>query len=74
MQALPKFMWMDAATVVRQALDAMQAGQRVYINGGINQFIAALCKFLPNWLASWLVNRNAKKFREPNGANDASNG
>ena len=73
-QALPKFMWMDAETVVRQALVALEAGKSVYINGGINKFIAALCKFMPNSIASWLVNRNAKKFREPNGANDLSNG
>ena len=73
-QALPKFMWMDAATVVRQGLVALEAGKSVYINGGINKFIAALCKFLPNAIASWLVNRNANKFREPNGANDVSNG
>ena len=73
-QALPKFMWMDAATVVRQAVVALESGKPVYINGGINQFIATFCKFLPNWFASWLVNRNAKKFREPNGANDVSNG
>ena len=73
-QALPKFLWMDAATVVRQALVALEAGKSVYINGAINQFIAALCKFLPNSIASWLVNRNAKKFREPNGANDVNNG
>ncbi len=73
-QALPKVMWMDAATVVRQGLIALEAGKRVYINGGINQFIAGLCKYLPDAIASWLVNRNAAKFREPNGASDVSNG
>jgi short-subunit dehydrogenase len=73
-QALPKFMWMDAATVVRQALVALEAGKRVYVNGGINQFIALLCKYLPDAIASWLVNRNAAKFREPNGASDVSKG
>ena len=73
-QALPKYLWMDAATVVSEALVALEAGKRVYINGRINKFIAALCKFLPNSIASWLVNRNAEKFREPNGANDVSSG
>ncbi len=73
-QALPKYLWMDAATVVSQALVAMETGKRVYINGHINKFIAALCKFLPNSIASWLVNRNAEKFREPNGAKDVSGG
>lgn len=73
-QALPKFMWMDAATVVRQALVALEAGKRVYINGGINQCIAVVCKYLPDSIASWLVNRNAAKFREPNGASDANKG
>jgi uncharacterized protein len=65
-QALPNFMWMDTATVVRQAITAIEADARVYVNGGVNQFIAALCKYLPDALASWLVNRNAGKFREPN--------
>lgn len=73
-QALPKFLWMDAETVVRQALVALEAGKRVYVNGGMNQFIAGVCKYLPDSIASWLVNRNAAKFREPNGASDVSKG
>jgi uncharacterized protein len=73
-QALPKVLWMDAAVVARQGLQRLESGQRVYINGRINQAIALLCKFLPDWLASWLVNRNAKKFREPNGADSNSEG
>lgn len=73
-QALPKFLWMQSTDVVSQGLAALEAGKRVYINGHINQFIAALCKFLPNSIASWLVNRNANKFREPNGASDVGNG
>lgn len=73
-QALPKFLWMQATDVVSQGLAALEAGKRVYINGHINQFIAALCKFLPNSIASWLVNRNANKFREPNGASDVGKG
>jgi uncharacterized protein len=73
-QALPKILWMHADAVARQGLLALESGRHVYINGRINQMIALLCKFLPDTLASWLVNRNAKKFREPNGAETNSEG
>jgi len=63
---LPKFMWMDAKTVVRQAIAAMERGDAVLINGNWNNFVAGFSKYLPNFIGSWLVNRQAKNFREQN--------
>jgi uncharacterized protein len=63
---LPKFMWMDAKTVVSQGLVAMERGDVVLVNGKWNNFVAGFSKYLPNFIASWLVNRQAKNFREQN--------
>lgn len=72
--ALPKIVWMDAATVVRQGLDAVESGKRVYVNGWINFFLATLAKVLPNALASALTNSQATKFREPSGSDESARG
>lgn len=72
--ALPKIVWMDAATVVRQGLGAVESGKRVYVNGWINFFLATLAKVLPNVLASALTNSQATKFREPSGSEDSARG
>ena len=51
MNSLPKWMWMDAATVARIGLDAAEAGHTVVIPGSINRLIAGLCALLPvTWL------------------------
>lgn len=51
MNSLPKWMWMDAATVARIGLDAAEAGHTVVIPGSINRLIAGLCSLLPvTWL------------------------
>ena len=72
--ALPKILWMDAATVVRQALDASETNRRVYVNGWINFFLACLAKILPNAWASALTNSQASKFREPTGTDSSRRG
>ncbi len=63
---LPKFMWMSAQDVVSQGLIAMERGDEVRINGKWNNFVAGFSKYLPNFIGSWLVNRQAKNFREQN--------
>lgn len=72
--ALPKIIWMDAATVVRQGLAAVESGKRVYVNGWINFFLATLAKVLPSALASALTNSQAAKFREPSGSGASTRG
>ncbi len=47
---LPKWMWMDAATVARQGYEAVMRGDEVYVNGIWNRFVVAACQVLPAWL------------------------
>ncbi|MDR7420371.1 MAG: SDR family NAD(P)-dependent oxidoreductase, partial [Armatimonadota bacterium] len=56
MSRLPRFMWMDAATVARQGYEASMAGQVVYVNGRVNRAIALLVRLLPERL-TWAVAR-----------------
>jgi uncharacterized protein len=61
---LPKFMWMDAKTVVQQGLAASEKNHAMCINGYWNRFVATLVRHVPYKAASWLVNRKAADFRE----------
>jgi short-subunit dehydrogenase len=56
---LPKWMWMDAATVARVGLDAVLAGRTVVIPGAVNKIIAVLCAVLPTGLVTRLSPRAA---------------
>ncbi|GMU44701.1 MAG: SDR family oxidoreductase [Xanthomonadales bacterium] len=60
---MPKFMWMDAQTVARQAFEASERGDIVYVNGRWNRFVRTLTKVLPDRLALALVSRQSRKFR-----------
>ena len=60
---LPSALWMDAATVARQAVDAAQAGRPVYINGRINRTLALLARLLPRRAFLWLSSGQSSKFR-----------
>lgn len=64
MSKLPKWMWMDAETVVRQGLDAVERGEAVYINGRVNRAIKTLFKLMPDRLALSLIGRTSKQFRK----------
>lgn len=44
---LPDYMWMGAEDVARQAVDAAERGDKVYVNGRVNRFIAWLGRHLP---------------------------
>ncbi len=44
---LPRFMWMDAATVARQGFEAVMEGVPIYVNGRVNRVIATLVRYLP---------------------------
>ncbi len=48
--AFPSFAYMDAATVVRQAIDAAKRGKAVKINGFINTIMAESTRFAPRAL------------------------
>ncbi|HEY4092945.1 MAG TPA: SDR family oxidoreductase [Luteibacter sp.] len=60
---MPGFMWMDAATVARQGVDAVDAGTPVYINGRVNRFIKGLFKLLPDRVGLALTERQGRRFR-----------
>jgi short-subunit dehydrogenase len=60
---LPKWMWMDADTVARQAYDAVMRGEVVYVNGRMNRVTASLARYSPDWLINKVLKRFAKRFR-----------
>lgn len=60
---MPRFMWMDSATVARQAFDAVERGDIVYVNGRWNRFIRTLTKLLPDRVALALTSRQSRRFR-----------
>lgn len=64
MSKLPKWMWMDAETVVRQGLDAVERGDAVYVNGRVNQTIKSMLKLIPDRLALHMIGRQSRKFRK----------
>jgi uncharacterized protein len=64
MSGMPAWMWMDAPTVVRQGLDAVERGDIVYVNGRINRATRTLFKLLPERLATRLMARRARNFRD----------
>ena len=64
MSKLPKWMWMDAETVVRQGLDAVERGEAVHINGRVNKTIKSLLKLIPDRLTLRLMARQSKNFRK----------
>jgi uncharacterized protein len=60
---LPKWMWMDADTVARQAYGAVMRGDIVYVNGAVNKMMIALARYTPEWLVNRFLRRFSKKFR-----------
>ncbi len=61
---LPKFMWMDAASVARGGVDAVMRGQTLYIPGRVNRLIATFGRHLPYGLVYWLMRRFAWSYRK----------
>ncbi len=60
---MPKFMWMDAQTVVKRGITAVETGKIVYVPGLFNRCVHGLVKLLPGSLALQLVDRRSKTFR-----------
>jgi short-subunit dehydrogenase len=61
---LPKWLWMDSATVARLGVEAVEAGRARVVTGAVNWLIAALCKYLPDGLARALVASRSREFRD----------
>jgi short-subunit dehydrogenase len=64
MSKLPKWLWMDAASVARQGLDAVERGDAVYTNGRVNRLIKTLFKLMPDRLALHLIGRQSGRIRK----------
>ncbi|MEP7044792.1 MAG: SDR family oxidoreductase [Dokdonella sp.] len=62
-KGMPKWLWMDAAPVVRDALDAVDRGEIVRVSGGLNRAIKRVFKLLPDRLALRLIDQRGKDFR-----------
>jgi len=60
---MPRWMWMDADTVARQGLDAVERGEAVYVTGRVNRMIKTLSKLLPDRLALYLTSRHSDRYR-----------
>jgi short-subunit dehydrogenase len=60
---LPKSLWLDADTVARRGIDAVERGDLRCVTGGMNKLVVGLSKYLPDPLARALIERRAKDFR-----------
>ena len=63
MNKLPGFMWQTAEDVVREGYEAVERGDIVRVTGGVNRFIKAMMKLLPDRLTLWLSARESKRYR-----------
>jgi short-subunit dehydrogenase len=64
MNRMPRWMWMDAATVARQGFDAVMAGQAIFVTGRVNRTIAALVRHLPQRLVYSVGRRVGRSYRK----------
>jgi len=61
---LPKWLWLDSASVARMGVDAVEAGRARVVTGKMNRLIATLCKVLPEAAARALVASKSSEFRK----------
>ncbi len=61
---LPKLLWLDADSVARLGLDAVERGHSRHVTGRANRLIASISKYLPDGLARSLVTSRSKEFRD----------
>lgn len=61
---MPKWMWLSAAAVARQGIDAVERGEIVHVTGRVNRTIKALAKLMPEKLALRLTQKQSRNFRK----------
>lgn len=61
---MPKWMWMDAVSVAREGIDALERGEVVHVAGRANRAIKTLTKLMPDRMALRLVQKRSKDFRK----------
>ena len=64
---LPRWMWMDAESVVREGLEALERGDVVRVPGRANRVMAFVAKHLPTRLGLALMKRQSRRFRVQHG-------
>ena len=64
MNRMPRWVWMDAATVARQGFDAVMAGESIFVSGRVNRTIAALVRHLPQRLVYSIGRRMGRSYRK----------
>lgn len=60
---MPNWMWLTAAEVALQGVDAVERGEVVFVTGRVNRLIKSLVKLVPDRLALRMVQRRSKHFR-----------
>ena len=60
---MPNWMWLTAAEVAGQGVDAVERGEAVFVTGRVNRVIKSLVKLLPDRLALRMVQKRSKNFR-----------
>lgn len=60
---LPKALWLDADSVARMGIEAVERGDLRCVTGGMNRLIAGMSKYLPEPLARAVVDRRASDYR-----------
>jgi hypothetical protein len=60
---LPKSLWLDADSVARLGIDALERGDLRCVTGGMNRLIAGISKYLPDAVARAVVGSRSKDFR-----------
>lgn len=63
---LPKWMWMDAAPVVRQGIHAVNRGQPVIVPGLANKALATLARIVPEPIGRAIVGSQSRRYRRMN--------
>jgi short-subunit dehydrogenase len=61
---MPAYMWLDAAEVAGQGVEAVERNAPVHVTGRVNRFIAFLARHLPQSLARRLARSQSRKFRD----------
>lgn len=62
-EKMPKWMWMEAAPVVRSGIDAVNKGQPVVVPGMVNKGLATLTRILPEPLGRAMVRAQSRRYR-----------
>lgn len=60
---LPRFLWMDAATVARQGFEAVMAGRPIEVNGPVNKAIALLARLMPRPALNYVARKVGRGYR-----------